>query len=462
MPNVVNTNWSEWYYTNVCQSNDLRPQERNLTEYDENNCYLITGLESDIFDDINYFEIQDEVCDFCTPIVQNTEWSSWNNISCLEDDLMNQSRFRIIYDSNFCGEVENSSEVEYQTIESCIYRTITIVNNTENLEIINNESSNETSVKVNESISPEKEIDLDLSFYLNNETVNLSSKLVLIRETNESNYTVEIPTGTSIAGSNWTGYLSLPTVNTNFSFTLGNVVNSIKVGANERLNLTKAAKIILSGVSDGLPFWSDGNSEHIISACVDANSSSAGNLTSDECYVRDGNDIIIWTYHFTIFGAYTSVVPSSPAISSDGSSGGIYSGSSFCSSQWKCSNWSECVNGTQTRTCSLPSTYCKPLAVKPNEEQTCAVIEIVEEEEIKPDTTSESANQKNTFQSLITGFAINFVKTFRNPISALFVLPVLVFILSLVIIVFIMKRRKIRRKKKAENTKEKIDKKKLG
>ena len=172
-PNRVNTTWSDWYYLESCQSDDTRERQRNLTEYDENTCYAVTGLPSDVSDNVTYFENEDTVCDYCVPSLLNTtktdwinltcsgeymnqsrnwtqydslncvpdnipnqtfyeyqlvgpnyvntSWSSWQNISCLIDDTMNQSRNLTQYDSYSCA--VNTTFVEYQNIEFCDYCT---------------------------------------------------------------------------------------------------------------------------------------------------------------------------------------------------------------------------------------------------------------------------------------------------------------------------------------------------
>jgi len=66
IPNRVNITWSDWYFIEGCQIDDTRVQERNWTEYDEHGCYGITGLPSDISENITYFENETTVCDFLT------------------------------------------------------------------------------------------------------------------------------------------------------------------------------------------------------------------------------------------------------------------------------------------------------------------------------------------------------------------------------------------------------------
>jgi len=118
--NIVNTSWSSWENIGSCLINDTQPQQRNKTEYDENydNCYALTGLSSDLWNNGNnntYYEYQSIACDYCTPSLTNTSWSSWSNLACA-DSQMNQSRYRIEYDENNCGEVDNTTYYEYRLV----------------------------------------------------------------------------------------------------------------------------------------------------------------------------------------------------------------------------------------------------------------------------------------------------------------------------------------------------------
>ncbi|MDD5193671.1 MAG: hypothetical protein PHF67_03725 [Candidatus Nanoarchaeia archaeon] len=49
----------------------------------------------------------------------NISWSPWQNLSCLYNNLMNQSRFLIQYDSNNCPNSQNKTIYEYRAIELC-------------------------------------------------------------------------------------------------------------------------------------------------------------------------------------------------------------------------------------------------------------------------------------------------------------------------------------------------------
>ena len=59
-PNMTNTSWSEWYNITTCNSSDQLIQQRNRTEYDQNNCNEISNT--------TYYENMTVYCDFCTKI----------------------------------------------------------------------------------------------------------------------------------------------------------------------------------------------------------------------------------------------------------------------------------------------------------------------------------------------------------------------------------------------------------
>ncbi len=168
-PQYTNSSWTQWYDITECLPDDYYTQERNFTESDnlgcaqENHYFQIQNQTCDYctpelvneseqwiniscltddkmnqsravhqYDDNSCGEVEDEFftefrdaefCDYCTPEMENTEWSDWSNESCLFNDKMNQSRQRTIYDINYCGEVNNQTQKEYQAIEECDYCT---------------------------------------------------------------------------------------------------------------------------------------------------------------------------------------------------------------------------------------------------------------------------------------------------------------------------------------------------
>jgi hypothetical protein len=141
IPSSTNSSWTDWQNQGDCGINDLQLQNKSKTEYDENFCYEQTGLESDYFENITYWEFQNVSCNYCSYSIVNTSWSEWTNISCLPDNTMNQSRFKTEYDENYevCYLVtelesdlwnngENNTYYEYRNIEFCEYDIPVLIN----------------------------------------------------------------------------------------------------------------------------------------------------------------------------------------------------------------------------------------------------------------------------------------------------------------------------------------------
>ena len=134
-PFYTNTSWSSWENITSCQANDTILQSRNLTQYDGYGCASNT----------TFFEYQEIPCDYCTPSMTNTSWSSWYNLtSCQINDTILQERNLTEYDSNFCGEVSNTTYYEHQEI-ACNYCSYNVVNSTGAWQ-------NQTSCQVNDTI----------------------------------------------------------------------------------------------------------------------------------------------------------------------------------------------------------------------------------------------------------------------------------------------------------------------
>jgi len=124
-PYIINTTMSTWQNQTSCLLGDYYIQNRSKVEYDSNysTCFAVTNLSSDLWNNgVNktYWEFRNQTCDFCKPQIVNTSWSNWLNISCLQNNFMNQSRFLVQYDSNNCGEVLNKTIYGYRATENCL------------------------------------------------------------------------------------------------------------------------------------------------------------------------------------------------------------------------------------------------------------------------------------------------------------------------------------------------------
>ncbi|HZX45457.1 MAG TPA: hypothetical protein VFF28_07290 [Candidatus Nanoarchaeia archaeon] len=110
-PNLLEV-YSDWQNIS-CHPNDKMNQTRTKITYDAHFCDEVSNITI-----IEYRAT--EACDYCTPDIQ-TRYTQWVNLQCLPEDLLNQSRVAIAYDANYCGEAENTTTVEYQSIENCDY-----------------------------------------------------------------------------------------------------------------------------------------------------------------------------------------------------------------------------------------------------------------------------------------------------------------------------------------------------
>ncbi len=132
---------------------------------------------------------------------------------------------------------------------------------------------------------------------------------------------VKIDAGTTVTAAGWDGKMQAPSVGDSSgtapaSFSVGNTV--IEMGSSQyTLNFDKAVKITLPGVTGRVGYKPAGSTEWqlITTQCT---SVTDPGITSGECYVADGGNTIIWTYHFTSFGGLDPI----SVIRSGGRSGG--------------------------------------------------------------------------------------------------------------------------------------------
>ncbi|MEM0465456.1 MAG: fibronectin type III domain-containing protein [Candidatus Pacearchaeota archaeon] len=87
-------------------------------------------------------------------------------------------------------------------------------------------------------------------------------------------------------------------------------------------------------------------------------------------YLNDSSDIVNITVRTL---SLPEPPPQQPLPSSGGggSSGPIQGQFSWCSNNWTCTQWSECINGFQTRSCGVPPGKCIPEREKPAEKREC-------------------------------------------------------------------------------------------
>jgi hypothetical protein len=120
------------------------------------------------------------------------------------------------------------------------------------------------------------------------------------------------------------------------------------------------------------------------------------------------NNVWAYTTHFSIWGVFGNSAPVSAATTAAVNN----AGGGGCLTTWKCSAWTACNNGIQTRTCTKEPAYCYAGA-KPAETQTCA-LPIAQPQLTTPtqtpSTSADTAAPTKGFFATITGAAIGALK----------------------------------------------------
>ncbi|MFH1630768.1 MAG: Ig-like domain-containing protein [Candidatus Aenigmatarchaeota archaeon] len=233
--------------------------------------------------------------------------------------------------------------------------TVNITNDTSEMFISN---ASVSTIVANSSIANTTSLNISFAPVMNatNGTVTLgSNNLTMRRESTASNVTVELINGTMIiGGAGWDGKLVLPTVKTAADYTApssttGTTAANLVIevgGISSEVNLSQPAKITLPGMTGKSAAWSTGTTlTNISTVCSGAdNYNNINSSDPRECYYDDSTDLIIWTYHFTKFAAYTYTAPTTTPTTTIPGTG--------CSAVWSCGEWSSCVDDKQTRTCN--------------------------------------------------------------------------------------------------------------
>jgi hypothetical protein len=154
-----------------------------------------------------------------------------------------------------------------------------------------------------------------------NETVTLP-QVTIASTTSQGNVGVSIPDGTTVTGSStWGGTINLPQVVPNTTVTVSGytttVSEAIELGAgNTALTFSQPVRILLAGQGRKDAGWIRNGVFTPITYLMASDTAAALNGNADG-YLTLGNDLVIWTTHFTIFVAYTET-----AISSGSTGGG--------------------------------------------------------------------------------------------------------------------------------------------
>jgi hypothetical protein len=210
MTNTTKTGWSNL----TCASTQMN-QSRTWVEYDSENCGFVN---------VTYTEYQ-----LVGPTWLNTTFGSWNNISCLPANIMNQSQNATQFDIFGCG--SNLTIFNYRETEYCQYDTVSPY-------FITIPSSQMLTYGTS----------WNGSYFVANDTIGFDSYSI----NNTNNFNIN-----SSGFLNWTGQLAVGDyyINITINDTSNNINSTIY-----NLNITKAASVnnfTFIGTSCGSPYCVD-------------------------------------------------------------------------------------------------------------------------------------------------------------------------------------------------------------
>jgi PGF-pre-PGF domain-containing protein len=204
-----------------------------------------------------------------------------------------------------------------QTSVNSTTATVTVTANVTEI-VADASSTNLSQIVVPSNISSSTPVVLNFAALETAGNVTLGTNNVTLVRESTVNYTAVIPNGTVISGaSGWDGKIQVPIVNTSTftapSNTYGSGAASVVVdmGSNVELNFSQKVKIVIGGQAGKHAAWARGSATltDISTVCNNAdNPTNIDAVTTRECYVDSGSDLVIWTYHFTTFAAYTPAV----------------------------------------------------------------------------------------------------------------------------------------------------------
>jgi len=382
-PAPTNTTWTDWQNQGSCLTNDTQQQNRSRIEYDANyaSCYAITGLPSDLWNSGNnntYWDYQAISCDYCVP--------NFHQVidSCQTNDL------RTVWynDSNSCYQQTGllSDKPAANFTQSCDYCTpnIQTINGscqpTDNYTRIYNDSNNcysqtglpSDAVPANDTA----ECDYIISTEFGGSTTNFATA-------NLSNMPNLVLENTNFGKINFSELISI-IQSTDLDSNIEIANNSISINTIALPGFNKSAALELYHLSFVNPVILKDGAECPSQICAKI-SYSAGNLVfsvtgfssysaSEGIYCGDGSCNGGETCSSCI--ADCGSCPTGGSNRGGGGGGGsggiIIPTNESCKEKWSCGEWSDCLDGKQTRACSdLDS--CGTTVFKPNEIKSCGV-----------------------------------------------------------------------------------------
>ncbi|MFA7253185.1 MAG: hypothetical protein WC107_01365 [Patescibacteria group bacterium] len=168
------------------------------------------------------------------------------------------------------------------------------------------------------NVAANRQVTLPIINGVDQDTYTLASNMTIATTLLEKEISIFLPAGTTITGpSAWDGKFSLPVLtNNSLAYAVGTGmagkgITQFEIGAGDLgLSFDAPAKIVLSGEKNNLVgFVREGVFAPIKKVCVLDDKDVPNNIVAgEECRTSSGNDLVIWTYHFTNFATYGEAV----------------------------------------------------------------------------------------------------------------------------------------------------------
>jgi len=217
--------------------------------------------------------------------------------------------------------VENSIHVS----ATPVVRTVQVLPSSTTMSTVN--TSQDTDIFIPQNINTST---LDLTHFQSGNSASLTNDIMITKTTAVGDVVVNIPAGvtlTSGAGS-WNGIINLPEVNNNptvvaSSGNTAQVFSAIEIGLGDTpVTFNKGVRISFTGANGKLVGFSrNGVFTQVTSVCPDDTQTAGDALTfSSDCKINSGNDLVVWTKHFTTYVVYSE----SPIAVAGGGGGNSY------------------------------------------------------------------------------------------------------------------------------------------
>lgn len=220
-----------------------------------------------------------------------------------EVDLTTPGTYQITY--NVSDAAENPATE--------VVRTIDVVSEEETESTI--ETEEDTHIYIPEDVTDGT---LNVSEFTEGGSATIPNNVTIETETSEMNINIDIPAGITITSEDdsWDGIMNLPQVTTaTVTPTDGyraTVLEAIEVGLGDtEITFDKGVRILFEGQADKKVGWTRGGDfTEVTTVCTtDSQEWADENLgESGDCKMNVGDDLVVWTKHFTKYVIYTETL----------------------------------------------------------------------------------------------------------------------------------------------------------